>query len=263
MATAIEVAQALQDKISALSATADPVQIAYLGKAFDSVSNDTLRIPLTDQEALSLAAINALATTKTTNFTSLAEIKTTNFTSLAETKTTNFTSLADDRFAQIDAIKSKFLQVVSFVTTEQGVITLTTSDQSTVPNIGLTIIPKGNGSYFGITVRWFGEVYAPWNVMANIHRADTRINVGGATNYWVGLAMPVTTYFNNHDSTPENVNFTTLDTTGSTIGVPIIYTLKFTSSEAATLYTNRSAGNAGASLYEAGSSEIIVVEYGA
>jgi hypothetical protein len=159
----------------------------------------------------------------------------------------------------------KVLQVVAFRTSSQGSATITTSDTSTNPSILDTITPVGSGSKFLIQIRWFGETQEAWSMTTHIHRGGSRINESSTNNYH-GLSSPTQTYGNGNDSsTPEIMDLTTLDETGSTSGVDITYTLKFSSAHATvsrTMWTNRCFGSPGAEA-ETGVSEMIITEIGA
>ena len=73
-----------------------------------------------------------------------------------------------------------------------------------------------------------GKVATAWNVVFNIQRNGVRINTDGATaSNRLGLSMATHTYnvVDNNDSTPEVMYVQTVDSTGSTIGTAITYTL--------------------------------------
>jgi len=155
------------------------------------------------------------------------------------------------------------LQIVNFVTSDKGSVSVTTADTTLNPDVAITVTPKASGSHFLIQARWGGEYYygTAWNFMWNIHRDGSRINSPG-TNHWEGLAMGNNPYGDtaNDDSTPNFVQFSTLDTTGSTAGTDITYRLVVTTTSTFTLWTNRCFGSAGQTGYENFSSELIVTE---
>jgi len=155
------------------------------------------------------------------------------------------------------------LQVVNFVTSDKGSVSVTTADTTLNPDVAITVTPKASGSHFLIQARWGGEYYygTAWNFMWNIHRDGSRINAPG-TNNWEGLAMGNNPYGTsvNDDSTPNFVQFSTLDTTGSTAGTDITYRLVVATSNTYTLWTNRCFGSAGQNGYENFSSELVVTE---
>jgi hypothetical protein len=157
----------------------------------------------------------------------------------------------------------KVLQVVSTLFSAQGSTTITTSDTATNPEITHTITPVGSGSKFLIDVRWFGECADAQNVATHIHRNGARINEASSVNYH-GLSMATQSYEgeSNDASTPEILTLSTLDTTGSTAGVAIIYALRFSGNTNITLWTNR-CFTAPVNEYESGVSEIIIMEIGA
>lgn len=155
------------------------------------------------------------------------------------------------------------LQVVNFVTSDKGSVSVTTADTTLSPDVAITVTPKASGSHFLIQARWGGEgTYdLAWNHAWNIHRDGSRINAPG-TNNWEGLAQYNQPYGVGADnnSTPNFVQFSTLDTTGSTAGTAITYRLVISGSGSHTLWTNRTFGSVGQNVYENFSSELIVSE---
>ena len=154
------------------------------------------------------------------------------------------------------------LQVVHFLTSDQGSVSVTTADTALSPDIFKTITPVGDGSNFLITVRWAGEsTYGfQWSSNVNILRDGVRINAPGTLNYQ-GLGSLVLTYYGNDDnSTPDMLNFSTLDTTGSTAGTPITFRLVMAGASTATVWTNRCFGGTTGSGYETFSTEMIIME---
>ena len=154
------------------------------------------------------------------------------------------------------------LQVVNKVISTQGSQTIATTDTQigTGTDFDISITPKGNGSKFIVTARWFGEVATAWNLVFNIHRDGVRINVGGSTNNRLGLSMATQTYgqVTDNASTPEILNLQTVDSTGSTVDTPITYTLVASGSSSYTMWTNRTFTGV-----EYGISELIVMEIAA
>jgi hypothetical protein len=152
------------------------------------------------------------------------------------------------------------LQVVNKTISTQGSQTIGTTDTQigTGTDFDISITPKGNGSKFIVTARWFGETDVAWNVVFNIHRDGVRINTGGLTTNNLGLSMATQTYGNatDNNSTPEIMNLQTVDSTASTAGSPITYTLVASSTAAKTMWTNRCFGAS----HEKGISELIVTE---
>lgn len=156
----------------------------------------------------------------------------------------------------------KVLQVVNLVYSTQSSLTIGTSDTN-ITGMNLSITPKGAGSKFRIDVRLFGEFATPWSTVFNIHRGSTRINTTGNQLYH-GLSMMTTTYGGGIDnsSTPEILNLTTIDSTGSSVGTAITYTLVASADSNYTLFINR-CFDAPANVKESGISEIIITEIGA
>ena len=152
------------------------------------------------------------------------------------------------------------LQTVSVLTTTQASQTVTTSDTQ----LGLltkAITPLGANSKFLVYVRWFGEVYEPYNVCFNIQMNGTRVNVNsGGRGY--ALAVPLITYHNNEDSTPENAIFQTLVSTSSVIGTAITFKAVVDALANRTLWNNRCFGTP-SSGSEASTSELIITEVAA
>jgi hypothetical protein len=155
------------------------------------------------------------------------------------------------------------LQVVNFVTSDQGSVSVTTADTTLNPDVAITVTPKASGSHFLIQARWGGEGTSGlgWNNLWNIHRDGSRINAPG-TNEWHGLAQYNQPYGVGADdnSTPNFLQFSTLDTTGSTAGTAITYRLVVVGAGTYTLWTNRTFGSAGQNGYETFSSELIIME---
>jgi len=160
-------------------------------------------------------------------------------------------------------IGSGILQVVNKTISTQGSQTIGTTDTQigTGTDFDISITPKGNGSKFIVSARWFGEVNTAWNVVFNIHRDGVRINADGATaSNRLGLSMATQTYITtNNSATPEIMNLQTVDSTGSTIGTAITYTLVAAANNSYTMWTNRTftAGN------EEGISELMIMEVAA
>ena len=154
------------------------------------------------------------------------------------------------------------LQVVNKTISTQGSQTIGTTDTQigTGTDFDISITPKGNGSKFIVTARWFGEVATAWNLVFNIHRDGVRINVGGSTSNRLGLSMATQTYgqVTDNASTPEILNLQTVDSTGSTVDTPITYTLVASGSSSYTMWTNRTFNGV-----EYGISELIVMEIAA
>lgn len=140
--------------------------------------------------------------------------------------------------------------------------TIGTGD-TVVPGMSVDITAKGNNSKFLIMVRHFLEVDGAWDVQYNIQKNGSRINIG-STSAKYGLAQACQSYAsaaNDVSSTPEHLDFTTLDTTGSTKGTTYTFRLVSASPNSArTSAVNRAYNNVGSTNYEQGSSEIIVFE---
>jgi hypothetical protein len=158
----------------------------------------------------------------------------------------------------------KVLQVVNVLTTTQASQTLSTSDTQ-VGLLTKSITPLGANSKFLISVRWFGEVNAAWQVLFNIQQDGTRVNINGqGRNY--GLAMPLQSFSatgGNDDSSPENVTFTTLVSTSSVVGTAIVFKVVADSTTTYTLWNNRPFNSSTLGGYERGTSELIITEIGA
>ena len=153
------------------------------------------------------------------------------------------------------------LQVVNKTISTQGSQTIGTTDTQigTGTDFDISITPKGNGSKFIVTARWFGEVQTAWNLVFNIHRDGVRINVGGSTSNRLGLSMATQTYVvDNNSTTPEIMHIQTVDSTASTVDTPITYTLVAAASGSRTMWTNRTFVGV-----EYGISELIVMEIAA
>ena len=153
------------------------------------------------------------------------------------------------------------LQVVNKVISTQGSQTIATTDTQigTGTDFDISITPKGNGSKFIVTARWFGETEVAWDVVFNIHKDGVRINTGGSTSNRLGLSMATQTYVvDNNSTTPEIMHIQTVDSTASTVDTPITYTLVAAASGSRTMWTNRTFVGV-----EYGISELIVMEIAA
>ena len=152
------------------------------------------------------------------------------------------------------------IQVVNKVISTQGSQTIATTDTQigTGTDFDLSITPKGNGSKFIVSARWFGELAGAHDMVFNIQRGGVRINTDGATALKTfGLSVPTLTYFAADDSsTPEVMHVQTVDSTGSTIGTAITYTLVASGGIARIMWTNRCFTTP----HETGISELTIME---
>jgi hypothetical protein len=170
--------------------------------------------------------------------------------------------IIDNSVSTNDLPAGTVLQVVSTLYTGRTSFSSTTSDVA-LPGGYLAITPKGTNSKFLITVRYHLEAGAHQDVVYNIQRNGTRINLGGLTAAWSGLGMAGQSYAvasSDTNSTPEVLFFETLDTTGSTAGVAIGYQLVASGDSTRTIWVNRVAGSDGTGGYENSTSEIIITE---
>ena len=160
-------------------------------------------------------------------------------------------------------VGSGILQVVNKVISTQGSQTIGTTDTQigTGTDFDISITPKGNGSKFIVSARWFGELAGPHDVVFNIQRGGVRINTDGATALnRFGLSIATLSYHSaDNASTPEVMHVQTVDSTGSTSGTAITYTLVASGSIARVMWTNRTF-TAG---YEIGISELMIMEVAA
>ncbi|MDA9097038.1 hypothetical protein N9J50_01755 [Methylophilaceae bacterium] len=160
-------------------------------------------------------------------------------------------------------VGSGILQVVNKVISTQGSQTIGTTDTQigTGSDFEISITPKGAGSKFIVSARWFGEVDTAWSVVFNIQRDGVRINTDGATaSNRLGLSMATQTYVDvDNATTPEIMNVQTVDSTGSAIGTAITYTLVAASNVSKTMWTNKGFAAAG----ELGVSELMIMEVAA
>ena len=155
----------------------------------------------------------------------------------------------------------RVLQMVNLVYSTQSSMTVGTTDTN-ITGMNLSITPVKSGSKFRIDVRLFGEMQQSYNCMFNIHRGTTRLNTTSNLDYH-GLATMLQTYGAgiNDSTTPDILNLSTIDSTGSTAGTPITYKLVASSAANRTLWINRCFA-APASSAETGISEIIITEIG-
>tara|TARA_B110000902_G_scaffold11253_1_gene13561 strand:- start:223 stop:744 length:522 start_codon:yes stop_codon:yes gene_type:complete len=156
----------------------------------------------------------------------------------------------------------QILQVVNLVYSTQSSMTIGNTDTA-ITGMNLSITPVGAGSRFRIDARLFGEHGDSWNLVYNIHRDGARVNTTSSLNYH-GLSVATVSYpvGANNDSTPEMLNFSTVDSTGSTAGTSITYTLVGAHTTSTTQWINRCFGTP-TSGFETGISEIIITEIGA
>ena len=160
-------------------------------------------------------------------------------------------------------VGSGILQVVNKVISTQGSQTIATTDTQigTGTDFDISITPKGTASKFVVSARWFGESTSAWNIVFNIQRDGVRINTDGATaSNKLGLSMATQTFYSADDATtPEMMHVQTVDSTGSTIGTAITYTLVAVSQTNRTMWTNRTVAGNG----EYGVSELMIMEVAA
>lgn len=170
--------------------------------------------------------------------------------------TVSSSKIVDNSITYEDLPSGSVVQVINTIYYSQTSYTITTSD-TVHPGTTITITPKLSGSYFMIYVRQFIEVDNSWNVVWNIQRNGTRINIDNSSNSSYGIMMAAQSYgaTTNNSSTPEHLDISTLDVTGSTAGVPITYRLCGVSDANKACYVNRCFGTD-----EYGSSEVIIME---
>lgn len=131
------------------------------------------------------------------------------------------------------------------------------------PGMSIDITPKLNNSQFVIMVRSMNETGSSWNIVYNIHRNGTRINVNdGSVSSAHGIGLATQTYggADNNDSTPEIISFSTIDTPGSTKGVPINYKLVARADGVRTSFVNSTWNNDSVDGNEVSQSEMIIME---
>jgi len=155
----------------------------------------------------------------------------------------------------------RVIQMVNLVYSTQSSLTVATTDTA-ITGMNLSITPVKSGSKFRIDARLFGECSAAQDMPFNIHRDGVRIN-NISIDKSQGLSMMTQTYGGggNNDSTPEILTLATIDSTGSTAGTPITYTLVAAGMTPATLWINRCFVVPGTS-HETGISELIITEIG-
>ena len=154
------------------------------------------------------------------------------------------------------------LQMVNLLYSTTGSMTILTTD-TVITGMNLSITPVKSGSKFRIDVRLCGETASAWDTVFNLRRGADRINTT-SNGLYHGLSMMTQTYGGaaNDSSTLEVLTLATIDSTGSTAGTPITYTLIASSNSNKTLWINRCFAGAPASSYESGISEIIITEIG-
>lgn len=148
--------------------------------------------------------------------------------------------------------------------TSQSVAAYTVTD---IAGLSATITPSSTAAKILIVVRWFGELGvagSTWNSLFGIKRNGAII--GNQDPITVGARMPGmatnTSSYNhaaNADSTPEVVQYYYIDSPGTTS--PVTYQATFQSSDAMTLYTNRTVADTDtAASYDRGTSNIFLME---
>ena len=159
----------------------------------------------------------------------------------------------------------KVLQVVNAVYSTQSSMTIGTTDTA-ITGMNLNITPVGSGSKFRIDVRLFVESPNQQNTIYNLQRNGTRVNTTSNLQYH-GLSMATLTFgvAVNNSSTPEIMHLATVDSTGSTAGSAITYTLVASTTSnnmTSTQWINRCFLTP-THAFETGISEIIITEIGA
>lgn len=159
------------------------------------------------------------------------------------------------------------LQVVNKVISTQSSQTIGTTDTQigTGTDFDISITPQGAGSKFIVSARWFGEVVNAWNIVFNVQRDGVRVNSDGATaSNRLGLSMATQTYgvTTNDSSTPEIMYLQTVDSTGSSIGTAITYTLVAAGNVSNAMNTNKCFTASGGGV-ETGISELMIMEVAA
>ena len=132
---------------------------------------------------------------------------------------------------------------------------------SSVAGLSVDITPKFANSKMKVEVRWGGETTHPDNILFNIKRNGVLINLPDAYGSTPrGLAVPLLTYPNNNDSTPEACSFFTVDTPNTLS--PIIYELNVSgyAGGSVTVYTGRCVNTSSSIYYQRMSCEITVTE---
>lgn len=132
-----------------------------------------------------------------------------------------------------------------------------------IPDFFATITPKSVSSKIYVMVRWFGE-FSPqtvsWDTMFGLKRNGTAVglNPSNAGTAGQGISMASLGYYaSDADSTPEMMYFDYYDSPTSTSAVT--YQIYASSTQASTLYTNRTVSSA-AGGREYGRSNITLME---
>lgn len=176
--------------------------------------------------------------------------------------TVNANKIVNNSITYDDMPEGSVIQVTGIIYSSLVSYTIAANTDTNVPGMAITVTPRLNNSKFLITVRNYMELADGWNTMFNIKRDGTRLH-SLSNNQWDGLSAASLSYGGavDNNSTPEMLNIQTLDTIGSTAGVPITYQLVASSGAARTCWMNRTFGAVGQSNYENSTSEIIVMEF--
>jgi len=167
----------------------------------------------------------------------------------------DFTSVATDGITAQSI--SKVISAESYMVIDSAVDT----NIGSVGDFSLVITPKFNNSRFLVDILWNGEVSIPWNTMFNVMRDGARINLPGKSGVGRGIGVTTDPYHNDFSSTIGRCHIVTLDTIGSTVGVPITYQLTGIGWSAIGCYTNRTATNVATNEYEHATSHMRITEF--
>ena len=156
----------------------------------------------------------------------------------------------------------KVLQVKETLKTDTSYHSSIGSSPQAIAGMSCTITPTSTTSKIKIEVRWMGECSEQYNLMFQILRGSTSINlppVAGSRQR--GLFCPALSYaYSDNSTTPEAASFSTIDypnTTGS-----ITYSLAVVGDGNDSMWTNRTYVDGDAIHHERGTSEIILTEIG-
>lgn len=132
-----------------------------------------------------------------------------------------------------------------------------------IPDFNISITPRSATSKIYVMVRWFGEWSAQpanWDSMFGLKRNGVAVGNGiGSVGAAQGITMSALSYYaSDGSSTPETMYFDYYDSPGTT--APVTYQVFACSTNANSLYTNRTVTGGGGAGLEAGVSTITVWE---
>jgi hypothetical protein len=171
-------------------------------------------------------------------------------------------SRARDMASKTFWLPGETIQTVTMENITQGSQSLTGYTTSDIANMSLVITPKKSNSKILIQIRWSGEFNPQdltWNSTFGCTRNGTQIGRVASAPAGSGIGIPYISYYGaDANSTSEGCIYFVVDTPGITSA--ITYKATIANSISGTMWSNRTAGNAGTWDYESGTSAMIATE---